>query len=77
MIINYKTKFNIGDEIYVSDMFEGDYCVDGPHKVKAIKLEIVKDGILVKYRCEDVYLDFIESLCFASREEWNEWYSKR
>ena len=47
MIINYQTKFNIGDTFYISEIFDGEYCVDGPHKVKSIQLEIVNDGVLI------------------------------
>lgn len=73
MIINHETKFNIGDSIYISEIFDGEYYIDGPYKIKSIKLEIINEGILVRYNCENVYLDIIESHCFASREEGQEW----
>ena len=73
MDINYKTKFNIGDTIYLIEIFEGGYYVDGPHKIKSIKLEIVKDGILVRYHCENVCIDPMESHCFTSKEECQKW----
>ena len=73
MDITIKTKFDISDIIYTPEIFDGEYYIDGPHKIKSIQLEIVNEGVLVKYCCENMYANIIESHCFASYDECEEW----
>lgn len=81
MNIQYNTKFEVGDTVYIAEIYYGEYYVSEPLTVQCIHINVDKFGQNIEYalRYEGQRFQYLwdiqmeERHCFADRDECKLW----
>lgn len=81
MTIQYDTKFEVGDTVYIAEIYYGEYYVSEPLTVQRIHINVDKFGQNIEYalRYEGQQFQYLfdinmmEKDCFTDREECRIW----
>lgn len=81
MKIQYDTKFEIGDTVYIAETYYGEYYVSEPLTVQRIYISVDKFDLHIEYalryegqRFQHLWdIQMAEKHCFVDREECRLW----
>ena len=75
MDINIKTKFNVGDEVYIPMLYQDFYAHKTPQIIEGIRIDI-QDKTRITYLLDGEWRKVSEDRIFATYEECRQWCDK-
>ena len=77
--VDKQTKFNIGDTVWIPDLYYNWYPSKNEYKIINIKVQINSNDQRIFYTVKDIdgYThEYPESMCFSSYDECKQWCDK-
>lgn len=75
MDINIKTKFNVGDKVYIPMLYHDFYAHNTPQVIEGIRIDI-QDKMRITYLLDGEWHKVSEDRIFATHEECKQWCEK-